>query len=183
MPVVHGDAQVHPLDTASCDVAISRFGAMFFGSPVAAFANIRRALRPGGRLAMLSWWPFASNEWLRVILGALTSGHDIPTPPNGAPGPFGLADAGDVTRILVAAEFVDVEVAAVDEPMWFGADTDDAFDFVRNFGIVDGVLGDADAAARGAALDRLRDALDVHATGDGVLMGSAAWLTTARRPG
>src|SRR5687768_2036780 len=75
------DAQIHPFEPASYDVAISRTAAMFFGDHVAAFTNIGRALRPGGRLALVTWQPLAGNEWLREISGALAAGRDLPSPP------------------------------------------------------------------------------------------------------
>ena len=58
-----GDAQVAPLAEATFDAAVSRFGVMFFGDPVAAFANIGRALRPGGRLVFACWQDLLRNEW------------------------------------------------------------------------------------------------------------------------
>src|ERR687893_824455 len=72
---VQGDAQVHPFGSAAFDVALSRFGAMFFGDPVAAFTNLARALHPGGRLAVLSWQPPARNEWLLLLRRALAAGR------------------------------------------------------------------------------------------------------------
>jgi SAM-dependent methyltransferase len=68
---LQADAQVYPFDEGRFDVAISCFGAMFFADPIAAFANIGRAVRPGGRLAVLSWRPLAENEWIRALRDAL----------------------------------------------------------------------------------------------------------------
>ena len=93
---VHGDAQVHPFPPATFDVVISRFGAMFFADPVAAFANVGGAMRPGGRVALIAWQELSRNEWLTAIRDALAQGRDLPTPPSGMPGPFGFADADRV---------------------------------------------------------------------------------------
>jgi SAM-dependent methyltransferase len=82
---------VHPFEPARYDIAMSRFGAMFFGDPVAAFTNIGRGLRPGGRLVLMSWQRLENNEWLVAIRRALAVGRELPAPPVGAPGPFGLA--------------------------------------------------------------------------------------------
>jgi ubiquinone/menaquinone biosynthesis C-methylase UbiE len=76
-----GDAQVHPLEPASFDTVISRFGTMFFADPVAAFANIRSATRPAGRLAFVCWQPLAANQWL-LVPGAALAEH-VPPPPDG----------------------------------------------------------------------------------------------------
>ena len=179
---LQGDAQVHPFEPASFDVAVSRFGAMFFGDPVAAFTNLALALRPGGRLAMLSWQPLARNEWLLVLRRVLAAGRPLPEPPGDAPGPFGLSDAGHVRRVLAAAGFGSVRLAEVPGVARLGADAEDAFEFVSGLGLTRGLLGGLDDGARRAALDDLRAVLAEHATPDGVLFGATAWLVTARRP-
>src|SRR5215217_2919338 len=66
----HGDAQTHRLAPGGFDAAISRFGVMFFSDPTAAFANIARGLRPGGRIAFVCWQPVANNEWITVLSAA-----------------------------------------------------------------------------------------------------------------
>ena len=175
-----GDAQVHPFAPGSFDVAISRFGVMFFADPVAAFTNIGRALRPDGRLALLTWRTLADNEWLSSIRGALAAGRDLPDPV-GTPGPFGLADPGAVTRILESAGFKAVTLDVVDEPVRVGADAADASFFLRGLGITRALLEDLDATTAAAALDALDAVAATHDSGDGVLIGSSAWLITARR--
>jgi SAM-dependent methyltransferase len=82
------DAQIHPFPAASFDVAVSRTGTMFFADPAAAFTNIARALRPGGRLALLVWQGPQANEWIRELGGALAAGRDLPAPPAGARAPL-----------------------------------------------------------------------------------------------
>ena len=86
------DVQIHPFTSASFDAAISRTGTMFFGDPKAAFLNIARALRPGGRLVMLVWQGPEPNEWIRELSTALAAGREMLLPPIGAPGPFAQAD-------------------------------------------------------------------------------------------
>jgi SAM-dependent methyltransferase len=178
---VQGDAQVYPFDHESFEVAISRFGAMFFSDPVAGFANIGQALRPGGRLAVLAWQKLARNEWVQVIRHALAAGRPLPEPPPGAPGPFGLADKPAVGRILTAAGYNDIGVAEVSEPMYLGTDTDDAFAFVSGLGLTRGLLGGLDDDKKTAALEELRARLSNAATSSGVLLGASAWLITAQR--
>ena len=95
-----GDAQVYPFDGQAFDVALSRFGAMFFADPGAAFRNLARALRPGGRLALLAWQELGKNEWLSALREALAAGRTLPEPRPGEPGAFGLADAAAVRRLL-----------------------------------------------------------------------------------
>jgi SAM-dependent methyltransferase len=176
-----GDAQVYPFEAGAYDLALSRFGAMFFGDPVAAFRNVGRALRPGGRLALLAWQALDRNEWMLAVRGALAAGRTLPQPPAGAPSPFGLADPARVRGILADAGFEGVDVEAVEEPMWLGADGADAFGFLREMGAIRGLLNGLDEATAARALDTLRETLAAHATAEGVLFGSAAWLITARR--
>jgi SAM-dependent methyltransferase len=178
---VQGDAQVHPFGPGAYDVVVSRFGAMFFGDPVAAFSNLVRGLRPGGRLALLSWQELARNEWLLVLRRALAAGRPLPEPPGDAPGPFGLSDPDHVRRVLATAGFEAVDIAGVLGTVRLGADAEDAFGFVSGLGLTRGLLGGLDDDARRAALADLRGQLAAHATPAGVLFGAAAWLVTARR--
>jgi SAM-dependent methyltransferase len=175
-----GDAQVHPFPDAAFDLAISAFGAMFFADPVAAFANVARALRPHGRLALLAWRELRHNEWLAAIRDALSVGRALPTPPAGAPGPFGLADRQHAATVLAAAGFADVTFDQVDEPIRLGEDADDAFSFVATLGITRGLTQDLDEAGRAAALGALHATLVDHDGDDGVLFGGSAWLVRAR---
>jgi SAM-dependent methyltransferase len=114
---VQGDAQVHPFEPASFDVAVSRMGCMFFADPAAALANIRRALRPGGRLALTVWQAVTANGWITAIDGAL--GEAPPTaegPSDYVPGPFSLADPELCLSLLEGAGYVDVSVRRSEYP-------------------------------------------------------------------
>ena len=177
-----GDAQVYPFEAQGFDVALSRFGAMFFADPVAAFRNIGRALRPGGRLALLAWQELGKNEWLAALREALALGRPLPDPRAGEPGAFGLADAAAARRVLAAAGFAAIGLEDVREPVYLGADGEDAFGYVRALGPTRGLLEGLDAGDRARALEQLRATLAAHETGEGVLLDSRAWLITARRP-
>ncbi|HZN15997.1 MAG TPA: class I SAM-dependent methyltransferase [Acidimicrobiales bacterium] len=76
---VRADAQVHAFDIATFDVAISRFGSMFFDDRPAAFGNIASALRSGGRLALLVWQAITANEWIMVARESMAAGRDLPS--------------------------------------------------------------------------------------------------------
>jgi len=154
---------------------------MFFADPVAAFTNIARALRPGGRLVLLVWQGVARNEWFRELTGALAAGRPLPAPPPEAPSPFALADADRVRAVLSAAGFDGIGVAGVEEPMFFGADVPAATDLV--LGLLGWLLAGVDDATRAGALAALHRTLAAHAGPDGVAFGSACWLVTARRAG
>ncbi len=173
------DAQIHPFEPGSFDVAISRTAAMFFGDHVAAFTNIGRALRSGGRLVLVTWQPLPGNEWIREISGALAAGRDLPAPPPDA-GPFALSDPDRIRMLLTRAGFADVELEGTTAGMWFGNDADDAHRFV--LGLMGWMLEGLDDAGRARAIDALHATMAAHETPDGVLFESAAWITQATRP-
>ena len=157
------------------DVAISRFGTMFFDDPVAAFANISRALRQAGRLVMMVWQARERNEWdvtIRQSLGAI---------PAGLPDPFSLADPPTVTELLEGARFADVTFTDVSEPAYYGPDVDAAMEWVRGFACTAEVLKRLGPAAAERALGRLRATLGTHLGDDGVWFNSRAWIVTAHR--
>ncbi len=175
---VHADAQVASLP-GGCDVAVSRTGAMFFAVPVAALANVRRALVPGGRLVLLVWQVAAANEWITEIMTAFAAGRPVPSPPPGTPGPFALGDATRLGDVLDGAGYTSVTVDPLSEPLWLGRDPDDAMAFVH--GLAGWMLDGLDDAARDGAVRDLRRRVEAHTTPGGVEFGSAAWLATARR--
>lgn len=179
----HADAQVHPFAPARFDLVVSRFGTMFFGDALAAFSNLARATRPGGRLCLVAWQGLARNEWLREVRTALAAGRSLPAPPPGLPGPLGQADPDQVRGVLASAGFEAVAVEGAEEPVWLGDDAEDAFGFLSTRGMARGLLADLDEPQRRRALDALRATLEAHAGDDGVVLGSAAWVVSARRPG
>ena len=178
---VQGDAQVHDFGADRFDVVISRFGAMFFSDPVAAFSNVAGATRAGGRLALVAWQRLQDNEWLTGLRGALAQGRDLPVPPAGAPGPFGFADPGRVVAILGEAGYREVRADEAELPVRFGADTDDAFGFVSDLRLVRALLAELYPDRQRTPLDDLRAVLQAHEGADGVEFGSLAWVVTARR--
>lgn len=173
------DAQRHAFPEGAFEVAVSRHGAMFFGDAPAAFANIARALRPDGRLVLLTWQSAAANPWFGAFRGALAAGRDLPLPGAGAPGPFSMSDPDRVRDVLTSAGFVDVRPSGLAEPMYFGPDADDACRFIA--GQFAGLVRPLDPATRARALDALRADMAEHQTDRGVRYDSAAWLVEARR--
>jgi ubiquinone/menaquinone biosynthesis C-methylase UbiE len=173
-----GDAQTHAFEAGRFDVAISRFGTMFFSDPLAAFANVARALRPDGRLVALVWQRHGDNEWVAAIDEAIGS-----TAPTGADA-FSLGDPEATTQILERAGFVDVALDDVDEPVFYGPDVAAALEWVRGFRDVSEFLSSLDPEARDRAVQRLRDVLASHDRDDrGVVFASRAWLVSAQAAG
>jgi ubiquinone/menaquinone biosynthesis C-methylase UbiE len=174
---LQADAQVHEFPVADFDIAVSRFGSMFFDDPLAAFTNVGRALRPGARLVLLVWQSRERNEWATAVRAAL--GESAPVADG--PGAFALADPAVVADMLEAAGFAEFTATDVHVPVCYGPDADTAFDFTVGLRSTRDVLAGLDADATEPALDRLRTSLIAHETADGVLFDSRSWIITAVR--
>ena len=178
-----GDAQVHRFPPGQFDLAISHFGVMFFDDPVAAFANVASALRPGGRFVFLCWQDLVRNDWIMVPAGAAIA--FVPFPdlgPEGGPGPFSLADPDRLLQLLTEAGFEDVDVREVAERMFMGENGRDTTEFLQGTSMARLLFENVDAETERKAIDAVRDLLKAHEQPDGVWLGSAAWLVTATRP-
>lgn len=176
------DAQSHAFEPASFDAAISRFGVMFFDDPGAAFANIARALRPGGRLAFVCWQELGRNEWL--LVPGMAAAQHVPLPdvgPPGGPGMFSLSDPDHVRALLQVSGFVEIDVTAFEVPMLIGGggSVDDTLEFLLATGIGHAMLAQAEAGAAALAVDATRQALSRHHNGEGIRLGTATWVVTA----
>jgi SAM-dependent methyltransferase len=172
------DAQVHRFGRERFDLVTSRFGTMFFADPVAAFANLGRALRADGRLVMMVWQGGDRNEW-NVAINRCLKGAAAAA--SAGPDPFSLADPPAVTGILEAAGFGDVTFTDVREPMYFGPDVATALEWIRGFACTEEALDRLDPSAAARALGRLWVMLAEHNGDRGVRFGSRAWIVTARR--
>jgi SAM-dependent methyltransferase len=172
------DAQVHRFPRERFDLAMSRFGTMFFDDPVAAFANVAQALRPAGRLVMMVWQAPESNEWEVAIRRALAGAGEPGAAASAGQDAFSLADPAAVTGILDAAGFAVVGFVDVHEPVYYGPDVAAAIDWVGGFSCTKQALSRLDPAASAAALGRLREMLAAHLRDDGVWFDSRAWIVT-----
>jgi SAM-dependent methyltransferase len=182
---LQGDAQVHALEPARFGTVLSRFGVMFFADPVAAFANIRSATRPAGRLVFVCWQPLAANQWL-LVPGAALAEH---VPPAGfgsgdGPGMFAFADPDRIRQILAAAGWRDVEITSEHASILVGGggSIDDAVEFLRTASMGRTMLAGADASTADRAIASVRAALSPYADADGVHLGAAVWLVQAVAP-
>lgn len=165
---------------AQHDVVFSRFGVMFFTDPVAAFVNLRAALRPGGRLCFLCWQRPDLNAWVAVPMAAVRPLIPVEDPVDPrAPGPFAFADPDYVSDVLTRAGFSVVRAEALERFIRLGQDPAAAAQFVARIGPVNRVLADMDESARKAVVDALRRALEPHLGAGGVELGAACWLVTA----
>lgn len=177
---IEADAAHHPFVPIH-DVAFSRFGLMFFADPVRAFANIKRALRPGGRLAFVSWCPF---EEIATVYAPYAAARDLlpPDPPAtpGAPGPFGLCDKDRIVAILVQSGYLAIEVEKTVRPSFMGKTVDEAMVQAMNLGPLAFATRNADEATKDAVRARIRPVLEGFMTDEGVAPEAAFWLVGAR---
>jgi len=176
------DAQVHPFPAGGFDIAISRFGSMFFDDPVAAFGNIGRALRAGGRLVLLVWQARERNAWSTAIREAVAGDMEVPPAPATGPNPFSLGDPAVTGGILAAADFTEVSFTDVQEPVYYGPDAAVALDVVSGLRSTRDLLAGMDEKQAEQAVARLRANLAEHQTSDGVFFDARSWIIAARRP-
>jgi SAM-dependent methyltransferase len=172
------DAQTDDLG-GGFDAAFSRFGVMFFSDPTAAFANIRAALKSGGRLAFVCWRPLKENPMMYAPSEA--AAHLTPPSPPAdptAPGPFAFADADRLRGILTAAGYSDIAIEPFDTKVG-GADLDGAVALALRVGPLGARLREDPSlvsAVRPAVRERLTDYLI-----DGkVMFPAAVWIVSAR---
>ncbi|MFP5022255.1 class I SAM-dependent methyltransferase [Pseudonocardia phyllosphaerae] len=156
------------------DLVLSRNGVMFFDDPAAAFANLRRALRPGGRIVLQVWQSWERQEWLHAVHEAL----GLPAAAPEGPSPVSLGDPDRIRALLTGAGFTDIVVDGLARPMWLGADVDDAAQY--QLSRVGPDLAERTGEQRDAAVAALRESLAAHLGPDGVVYDSAVWLVRGR---
>lgn len=181
------DAGSAALPQAAFDLLFSRFGVMFFEDPALAFAHMRRALKPEGRLTFVCWRTAAENDWGRLPLSAIRDIVPLPQPPDPeAPGPFSFADPDRVTRILTEAGFADISITPFDHSIPFGqgatreAAVEDALEMAFQVGPLSRVLADQPEDIRARASAAVRAAYATRPGERSVMIDGAAWIVTAR---
>lgn len=180
---LQADASTHAFD-GDADQAFSRFGVMFFQDPVAAFRNIAGALKPGGRFTFVCWAEAAANPWRSLPISVADRHVDLPEPAApGGPGPFSLSDKERPHRLLSEAGFEDIRIERDERGLLIGATIDAAAAHAVQLGPLGNIMRDATPEAQDAVARDMRAALARHMEKDGVRLGAATWIVTARRPG
>ena len=181
--VIVSDAATHAFDGPGADLLFSRFGIMFFADPAAAFANLRRAMRPGGRLLCAAWRPLADNPWFRVPLEAARAllPPEPPADPD-APGPFALANANRTLGVFASAGWHDTTLTRVDVPMRFAAagQIEEATNFATRVGALARILGEESPETRTRVTGAVAEALRTFDGPAGVSLPGSIWLISAR---
>jgi len=180
------DAQTEAFDEPlpPFDLIFGRFGTMFFGNPVAAMANLRRATRPGGRLLMLVWRRVQDNDW--AYLPKTIARRHLPPPaeeaPSCGPGPFSMADVDTVRDILAAARWADVALERLDTEMTVGSSVAEAVAFQLSLGPAGEIVREAGPLGeqkRAAIEADLAAALAPRLGARGVTLPASSWCVTA----
>lgn len=187
MPIefVLADATVYPFPPASADMLFSRFGVMFFAQPSDSFANMRKALRPGGRLAFACWRTPRDNTWM--MLGLQEAYKYVPKLPEmkpDDPGPFSFASEERVRRILGEAGFSNVEMDRVDLLLDIatGRGLEAAIETTLAIGPTSRALENQPPDKIEATTQSIRTMLASHQKGDTIPLGGSIWIVTATNP-
>jgi SAM-dependent methyltransferase len=172
------DAQTHEFADAQYDLAVSRFGVMFFEDPVAAFANLRGALRSGGGLRAITFRDASENPFMTTAeRAAAPMLPDLPPRRPDAPGQFAFADPARVQGILSAAGWSAIDLAPIDVPCAFPAS--ELVGYFTRLGPVAPVLRGADETTRARVIDRVREGFSPFVEGDEVRFVAACWMISA----
>ena len=163
------------------DLIFSRFGVMFFDDPIGAFANLHKALKPGGRLAFVCWRTAPENLWgFTPLTAAKPFLPELPAPDPNAPGPFAFADPQRILSILTDVGFHNVETRAYDGVMRMGSDIATIAAQTLQIGPLSRAVGEADGTTRAQIVDAVRGAMAKFMTPDGeIAPPTACWLVSA----
>lgn len=182
--VLLADAATHDFSGLGADLVFSRFGVMFFGDPAAAFRNLRRALKPDGRIVFACWRPIDENGWMDVPLrAAYQHVPKLPRPGPEDPGPFSFADPERVKRIFASAGLPEPRFTKLDVAIDIaaGGGLEDAVRGASEIGAAAQAMREAPPERRGAALAEIRRALTPYVRdGGGVPLPGAVWLVRAK---
>ena len=177
---VVGDAATHPFQAGHYDLVFSRFGVMFFADPVAAFRNIRRALKLSGRLVFIAWRTPQENPWgTTPTRAALPFLPPQPRPGPEDPGQFAFGDRARVERILSEAGFHKLRLEPIDRLIWMGDSVAEVVAGAGRFGPLARAFAGAEPAAIEKAKQAIAEALAPHEGPDGVRLPGACWLVEA----
>ena len=177
---VLGDAALHSFETAATDLVFSRFGVMFFDDPVSAFANIRRAMRPAGRLSFVCWRTLGDSAFFSVPLAATLPLIEAQSPADpDAPGPLAFAKPERIRHVLETAGYGNIRIEPLDATLPIAGTPPDAAAFLMSVGPVSRLIANRDGATLATIRDALATALVSHKTPRGIELSAGVWLVSA----
>lgn len=182
-----GDAEIE-LPTDGFDLVFARFGTMFFANPVAGLRNMRKALKPGGKMVHIVWRNRKDNPWLSMAKDIVS--QYLPEPGEEAqtcgPGPFSMANEEMVRKMMQIAGYENVTFQRVDAQVLVGNNVQDAIDFQLAIGPAGEVFreaGDEAEQKRDIIEAALAEAINKQKHGTtGIVMDSSSWVISATNP-
>ncbi|MBN34678.1 MAG: SAM-dependent methyltransferase [Rhodospirillaceae bacterium] len=176
----NADASSYQFEEGAADLVFSRFGVMFFRNSDEAFTNIRRGMRPGGRLCFVCWQPLIKNAWVTLPRDIALRHVPPPEPPNpDDPGPFAFADPAKVEGILGRAGFSDAAMTPYDTTMYHLGSVEEVTHFMIYFGPASRLLEEADNDVKTTVEAEVRAEIAARHDGEGVAFPAAVWVATA----
>jgi ubiquinone/menaquinone biosynthesis C-methylase UbiE len=170
----------HEFEPQSFDLAFSQLGVMFFADPVAAFINIRRAVKPGGRIVFACWRHPFEHLWAFIPESAATPFlPPSPPSPSNAPGRYSFAEPDRVKSVLLQAGFHAPQFQKLDMQTFAGDTPEDAAASAIDAGPLQRTLADADDATRAKVRAVVTERLAKEMGPNGIYLTSAAWLVRA----
>lgn len=166
---------------ASYDVVLCREGLMFAPDPARAASEIRRVLRPGGRVAIAVWGPRERNPWLGLVFDAVSAQTGAPVPPPGVPGPFSLGDSATVVALLADAGLAGVQISELPTPLRAGTFEEWWARTSALAGPLAKILAALPEGAAQALRERLRDAVRPYTTPSGLDIPGLTLIASARQ--
>lgn len=185
MDFIMADATTHRFEPGAADLLFSRFGVMFFAEPQKSFANMRRGLRRGARLAFACWREPRENPWLMLPLEEAC--RHVPGPPAAQPeepGPFAFADETRVRGILDGAGFREITLEAIDLSLdiAIGRGLEAAVATATGIGPASRALDGQPPELQAAATRSIRALLSRYQVGTAVALPGAIWIVGATTP-
>ena len=153
------DGERLDVEAASFDAVISRLGFIYFPDRQAALRGMRRALRPGGRLAGIVYSPPEANEFFSVPVSIIRRRAQLPPPAPGQPGPFSLGEPGVIENAYERAGFGAVETRRMAAPLRLGSAAECLRFEQESFGALHQMLAGLSDDARADAWAEIEQAL------------------------
>lgn len=125
------DGEHLELPDNSVDVVLSRVGLIYFPDQERALAEMRRVLRPGGRVAAMVYATAPQNPFFSIPVGIIRRRAQLPPPAPGQPGPFSLGGDGVLGEAFQRAGFRDIVIESIAAPVRM-ASVQEFVQFVRD---------------------------------------------------
>jgi SAM-dependent methyltransferase len=176
------DGEALDVEAGGYDAVISRVGLIYFPDRAAALAGMRRALRPGGRIAAVTYSTPEANGFFSVPVTVIRTRAQLPPPAPGQPGPFSLGAPGVLESALAEAGFVEVQVHRVPAPLRLPSAAECVRFERESFGALHQMLAGLDAGAREAAWTEIAERLARFEGPDGFVGPCELLVASGRRP-